>query len=330
MRVAKYLERSDSSSIEKIYMIYGTAVTFFIVFTLSMYHFYTGNITVGLVDLLISLVLIFVGIKLDQPKHIKHLNIILVSLFIISLIFAIFFKGVDTLYWVFPVISAIYFMVSKRTAFVLTIVCISITYAIAYPYITKSHLIDYYPALLLHSFIQFIWAGRTTCQQKKLYELATKDSLTKVNNRLSFNETIDGVIKRIRRSRAPVSLLMLDLDYFKEINDKFGHNIGDDALVSFAKLITNNIRKSDSLYRYGGDEFIVIADNTTADNASIFAEQLRIKASEELDLNKYNFTVSIGVTALSPDNDDVSSALKRVDDALYKAKEQGRNCVFQK
>lgn len=330
MKVVKYFVKGNSSNIENTHMMYGTTVTFFIIFILSLYHFYIGEVTVGLVDLLIALVLLFFRIKLDQPTHTKRLNIILITLFIISLSFAIFIKGADALYWVFPVISAIYFMVSKRVAFVLTLICISITFAIAFPFISKIHILDYYPALLLHSFIQFIWASRTTCQQKNLYNLATKDSLTKVNNRLSFDERIDNEIKRIRRSRVPVSLLMLDLDYFKEVNDKFGHNTGDDVLIIFTKLITDNIRKSDSLYRYGGDEFIIITDNTTVENAAQLAEQLRKKANKAFSLNKYHLTVSIGVTTLSADYDDISSALKRVDDALYEAKKRGRNCVFQK
>lgn len=329
MKAVKQLE-GNNHSIEHIYMVYGTAATFFLLFCLSMYHFYIGDFTVGAVNLLISLILLFVGIKFDQPKQIKHLNIILVVLFLVCLSFAILLKGSDALYWAFPAISATYFMASNRSAFVLTILCISLTYLLAYPYITTSHIIDYYPALFLHSFFQFCWASRTTRQQKKLYEIATRDALTKVNNRLSFNEKLDGVIKRNRRNRVPVSLLMLDLDHFKRINDKFGHDIGDSVLIVFAELITSSIRESDAIYRYGGDEFIVIADDTTIENASILAEQLRTKANKDLCLNKYQLSVSIGVTTLLPDFDEVTSVLKRVDNALYEAKKMGRNCVFQK
>ncbi len=160
----------------------------------------------------------------------------------------------------------------------------------------------------------------------RLKNLAMVDRLTKVLNRYAIDKEIDYYIAVAQRHDMPFSLLMLDIDYFKKINDTYGHYIGDVVLKSTSKLLSKNIRKIDKLGRWGGEEFIIILHATSQKRAAKKAQELRKLIENNLIDKKYKITASIGVTSYRQD-DTKSSLFARVDDALYRAKEEGRNCV---
>ena len=166
---------------------------------------------------------------------------------------------------------------------------------------------------------------------RETYELATTDSLTGVYNRRTFSELAEPQLSRSRRSKLPVSLLMLDLDHFKRINDTYGHLAGDDVLKAFSQLVRNLLRKEDLLARYGGEEFVVLLPGSPQEAAKVLAERIRDEtASKQLDANGHlvRATVSIGVSSEAGDTlPSLEAMLGRADEALYKAKNDGRNNV---
>ena len=166
--------------------------------------------------------------------------------------------------------------------------------------------------------------------QKKLVTMNHTDQLTGVYNRNYMESQLSKEIERCRRYNHPISLLMIDVDLFKTINDSYGHPCGDFALKSICERITLNIRKSDSLIRYGGDEFCIIMPETSEQNAYRVAEIIRRSICSQpftFANTKFNITVSIGVAAMDQDRDNVESVLKKADEALYQAKKSGRNSV---
>ena len=162
--------------------------------------------------------------------------------------------------------------------------------------------------------------------KKRLKNLAMVDTLTKVLNRYAIDKEIDYYISVAQRHSVPFSLIMLDIDYFKKINDTYGHYIGDVVLKNISKLLRKNIRKIDKLGRWGGEEFIIILHATTQRRAVQKAEELRKLIEKNIIDKKYKITASIGVTSYRQE-ERKNSLLTRVDDALYRAKEKGRNCV---
>ena len=120
--------------------------------------------------------------------------------------------------------------------------------------------------------------------------------------------------------------IILDLDHFKDINDTYGHSTGDQILIRIAELIRANIRLSDNLFRYGGEEFVILVDNANLDDAETLAENIRLRIEKSNLFAKRSITVSLGVAEL---NRDLCSGqwLKLADDALYEAKRSGRNKV---
>lgn len=162
--------------------------------------------------------------------------------------------------------------------------------------------------------------------KKEIERRSVLDPLTKIYNRIKIDESLETEIKRSRRTGADFSIVMADIDFFKKINDNFGHQAGDDVLVNFAKEIKSHIRKTDIFGRYGGEEFIIILPDTNKNGALKLAEKLR-KTIEEFKFSEnFKITSSFGVSSYQKDDDEMSIT-KRADDALYKAKENGRNQV---
>lgn len=170
--------------------------------------------------------------------------------------------------------------------------------------------------------------------QSKLEEQATTDYLTELYNRRYFTSRLEEEVSRIKRDKnTTTSLIMFDLDKFKQINDTLGHLLGDFVLKGFANILKNNLRKTDIAGRVGGEEFAMILPNTNLENAVILANRIREEVSNQttkIDGVNINYTVSIGLTALLYDDINSDSAFARADSALYAAKANGRNRVEQK
>jgi len=162
--------------------------------------------------------------------------------------------------------------------------------------------------------------------EKELVHLATIDPLTSIPNRRKFDDVLHYELNRDSRYHNKLSMIFCDLDYFKLINDKYGHKIGDDILKEFTRLVLRNIRRTDVFARWGGEEFVLLLPETNIATATHAAEKLRIETENHEFAYVGTMTASFGVTQFS-DGDNETSFINRADDALYKSKEKGRNRV---
>lgn len=158
-----------------------------------------------------------------------------------------------------------------------------------------------------------------------LKKLSETDTLTGIYNRKKLKENLEDAIKKSKRYDEIFSIVLLDIDYFKKVNDNHGHLMGDKVLVTVAKIISENIRDVDLLARWGGEEFVVLLYNQDINQAEFVANKLR-ETIEENNIEKLKITCSFGVSQYKNSDSD-ESLFKRVDDALYEAKETGRNKV---
>jgi diguanylate cyclase (GGDEF)-like protein len=157
-----------------------------------------------------------------------------------------------------------------------------------------------------------------------LEEVVNKDSLTGIFNRRYFSEFLHNEIIRSERYKRTFSLIMLDIDFFKSINDNYGHDVGDIILQELAGIVNKSIRKSDLFARVGGEEFAVVAVETSLDSAILLAEKIRLNVEQNVFSRDLKITISLGISQYS-DKDDTNTIFKRADNALYKAKGNGRN-----
>jgi diguanylate cyclase (GGDEF)-like protein/PAS domain S-box-containing protein len=174
-------------------------------------------------------------------------------------------------------------------------------------------------------------SGRRALEDE-LRRLATTDSLTGANNRRHFLEQASAELKRSRRYGAPLAVLMLDIDHFKQVNDSFGHDAGDEVLKKLVDSCLQTLRSSDLFGRFGGEEFVALLPETSEQAALQTCERL----SQELAGTRIRthrgtiqITASIGLTMLTGSDQDLDSLLKRADNALYEAKNAGRNLIVR-
>lgn len=167
----------------------------------------------------------------------------------------------------------------------------------------------------------------------ELRNLAIIDSLTGTFNRREFLRLMNDEVARTKRfPNVPATVLMLDIDHFKIINDTYGHPAGDATLAHFGAIIKENVRRVDSVGRIGGEEFGILLIGTDLESGVEFAERLRLAIAQGQvvhDGKLIQFTVSIGVTQIDPSDNDAVAAVSRADKALYAAKDRGRNCVVR-
>lgn len=161
---------------------------------------------------------------------------------------------------------------------------------------------------------------------ERLKHRAITDELTGLYNRTKFNESLLTEIKKTVRYKVPLSLIMIDIDHFKPVNDKHGHQAGDVVLQELAELITRNVREQDIVTRWGGEEFMILSPFNYVKNAAKLSEKLRVKIEWHRFHDVGTVTCSFGVTQFR-DGDTPDSFTRRVDKALYKAKKNGRNRV---
>jgi diguanylate cyclase (GGDEF)-like protein len=196
----------------------------------------------------------------------------------------------------------------------------------AQDYLVKGHISG---GLLQRSVRYAIERKRAAEELKQLNELlehqATTDPLTGILNRLKFNNTLNAEIQRSKRYANPLSLIMFDIDHFKNINDSCGHHVGDKVLCEIVGLVNKNIRVHDFFARWGGEEFMILATNTEQGNARLLAENLRILIGRHHIQGVGIVTCSFGVAQLIDDTADLLT--QRVDRALYQAKAHGRDRV---
>jgi len=182
----------------------------------------------------------------------------------------------------------------------------------------------------MFSYLSFFYLTMVTTANRKLRRMATTDSLTGLFNRRHMTYLAEKELSRFQRSGHPVAFLVLDIDHFKAINDRHGHETGDRVLVEVAGIIEAQLRTQDLIARWGGEEFLAVLPDTGLESAQASAERVRkallshdwlAKTGEPIDL-----TISAGVSEFRRD-DDLNSAISRADRALYRSKEGGRNRV---
>lgn len=165
--------------------------------------------------------------------------------------------------------------------------------------------------------------------QQRLFEQSNTDPLTgALNRRLLFNN-LEDAIERKKRSDTPATLMIFDLDHFKSINDRFGHEKGDEVLKLFTEIVQKRKRPMDQFYRLGGEEFLLFLPDTKESGAVVFAEEIRLNISEKIKLEDHKITVSIGVSELE-EEEMIENWIDRADKNLYIAKQKGRNRTISK
>jgi diguanylate cyclase (GGDEF)-like protein len=235
--------------------------------------------------------------------------------------------GVSEIYWAFPALMVAYFMLEARHATILASGFVGCFLAILWNELPTVDLVKICLTLFVTVLLANAFALTNRRQMEALRRIANVDPLTGAGNRRAQNLRLDAVVAIYDRNNSPACVLILDIDHFKKINDAYGHIVGDQLLVELCEWICRSTRATENLYRYGGEEFVLIAEQTSLETAVQLAQKLRTQIARKLFASGIRLTVSIGVAELQR-GESRQDWLGRADAALYRAKGRGRNQVI--
>ena len=296
----------------------------------TLYRFLMGDYIVAAVELSLVLGIVVIFYYVWKTHRVNVAAILLCILMLGVVTTVVHLKGPVIIYWLYPVMLGCFCILHARTAAMLCLISMLLLFPALYPKLGTLEVVIIYISLGLLSLFSYTFTIITYQHQVELSRLATKDGLTGAGNRRSLDEALELIRNKHQREPIIASLIMLDLDHFKSINDTFGHNVGDQVLIKVANLLRSIVRVSDQLYRYGGEEFVLITEGADLKEAAILAETIRSRVEKSQLFEKQRITVSLGVAELSQVTSE-HSWLKLADEALYKAKNEGRNryCVAE-
>jgi diguanylate cyclase (GGDEF)-like protein len=234
--------------------------------------------------------------------------------------------GLPGVMWMYPVILGNFMLLRWKGAVFASALGVLALLLIPGTLETYAHVLLFTITATLAGTLASIFAYRAETQRVQLESLASLDPLTGAFNRRTLQAELAIAIADAQRRRASCGLAMLDLDHFKRVNDRFGHEAGDQVLVEFTALVDRAIRTGDRLFRFGGEEFVLLMPGVDAATLEARCEDVRERVAGALDAGGSPVTVSIGAAALRP-GESAQAWLARADAAVYEAKRRGRNRV---
>ncbi len=235
-------------------------------------------------------------------------------------------QGIIGVLWCYPAVICFNFILPERKAWIANAVLLLAIVPIAWTVTETAIALRMSVTLFMVSVLSLIFVRVITAQQEKLREDAATDPLTGVLNRKLLSIFVENAIQHRARTGEPVTVASFDLDHFKRVNDTKGHDAGDRVLRNFADLLRRRCRRTDKIFRVGGEEFLVLLPGTDAENALRVAEALRSAVEANPLSPDHEVTVSVGVATLQS-GEGMDTWLKRSDESLYRAKASGRNRV---
>lgn len=309
-----------------------TLMGFFAVLGISPYAVYRlaeGNYVVGAADVtIVTSTMLAVFYAWRTGDTVKP-GIVVCIVFSAAATLIAIKLGVNGLFWIYPLTLFNFFMVSPGKALTATFMMLGtlVFYELGISdTVFESHyqMTSFLVTSLLASLLAFIFASRTRNQRDQLQALTVQDPLTGAGNRRAMNEALHQAGSSQRRQGDSYAVLLMDLDHFKQVNDNYGHQAGDEVLIDFVELIRRYSRKDDRLFRFGGEEFLLLLPNTDQPSLQAVASNLQEQINQHLHGPGGSVSMSSGGATLRR-GEHWESLLERADQRLYQAKSAGRN-----
>lgn len=304
-------------------------VVIILILPLVISNFIDGRILLGAAVLCMVLVLALNSYNINAGKSPAVSMAVFVLIFMLTIGYSFFQRGIYAVLWVYPSIIFISFAVSHRMAQIYTAILFIYFSSLIFYLFDIEFAVRAVLALIITIIFTHLFLNVINQLREKLLEQTLSDPLTGALNRRDMNSRLEEALERKRRTQTPATLLILDIDHFKSINDKFGHPTGDHVLKEIVTLIKTRLRKLDRLFRIGGEEFLLFLPDTPETGALTLAEDLRLVISKANLIENEQITVSIGLSELKQE-ETLEEWIQQGDIALYKAKESGRNLVLSR
>lgn len=318
-------------SIEEIIIFSSAIIMAFSIIPFAIYRYFNGQYIAALFEIISVVIMCAIGAYVWKTRNTRAMSIVTSIFMLAGLVTFNYILGTSILFWIYPIIMTVYFINSvKVSAAIVTPATIALLPILIQEKSTVE-VLSIVVTLIICQLFGYLLSRKIRQQYKIMEELANQDGLTGALNRRAFDERIQFLhnfsFRHKTETEAKASLILFDIDGFKAINDEFGHQEGDRILINLTHLFKNKIRGIDQLYRFGGEEFIVIANGANALNASELAEKMRLILESTKISDLTQVTASFGVAELDK-NEKPNKWIERADKAMYRAKRAGKNRVF--
>lgn len=307
-------------------MILGWATVPFLL-PVSLYNLFLGRNEIGILTLAVVTVISINALAIHRERPHPVPLWFFYALLLLTLIYGLYSVGTSAAFWAFPVVFLLMFIIPRQQATFYLAIAVAMLVPASFRFLETDVAVRFSITLSMVSYFGYLLVGVLIDMQSELEDLAISDPLTSAYNRRYMLECIHEAMEEMKRDFGPASLVQLDIDNFKEVNDSLGHEAGDKVLVNLVNLLHEHRRKLDNVFRIGGEEFIVLLRNTDAAGAIRYAERLRRHIESTSLLPDQTITVSLGVAEYQKGEAE-DDWFKRADNNLYEAKRNGRNMVY--
>lgn len=293
----------------------------------AVYRLLIGDFLVAIVEFVFLLLVLLCVFWAWNSRDVTLPGTVLAGLVTLAGVGIISLLGDEAIYWAYVALIVNLVLGTRQVGLILNLLLITGLSIQAHIFPSPVHLVAFIATALLVSIYAFIFASLAERYQITLRAQAERDPLTGVGNRRMFEARLPVAIHEARNRTLPYSIAILDIDHFKQINDRFGHAAGDRVLQGLAGILEQTTRGQDQLFRIGGEEFALLMPETDLGGALILTDKIRQRVADQLASPGGKVTVSIGVAQFYPAEERREQWLERADRALYEAKRAGRDRV---
>lgn len=322
----RYIVRSEQNnrSVETYLPLILSAAGALGVLPFALQRYMQQEWTAAIIDTIIVTGFVGLGTYVYRTRRVRAASLAIAFLCMSGVISTVYVNGPVQIYWIFPALMAVFYLIQPREAALAAVITVAALLPAVLPASDSHETGTIFITIVVTSAFAFAFSLITSRQREQLLVLATKDPLTGAGNRRALDAKLSDVVNAHRRSGTAASLVLIDLDHFKMVNDVHGHAVGDEILKRVTSIIDLRIRVTDSLYRIGGEEFVVVLEGADLSRAAHLAEQLRTLVYANELVPDHAVTISLGVAELKK-GENGNDWLHRADEALYRAKDAGRN-----
>jgi diguanylate cyclase (GGDEF)-like protein len=303
----------------------GTAIG---ILPFTIYRALESDWYVAILDLLVVIGMSGIFFYVYKTDNVKNASLALILVALIANVVSFYLKGISQIYWIYPAMLSAYYIMSPKKGMIVNFVMLSLYLPKLFQMLEVVNIATIVITIIITNVIAYVFASGLKQQEVTLKKLASEDYLTSTGNRRSLNIELLKVYKSLQNHDRTAAIVLLDLDHFKKVNDTHGHLKGDEVLVRLSELLKCFYKTNESVFRYGGEEFLVVCPGKPIVEVVKMAEEFRKIVKRNIIIDSVEQTISLGVAEYVKE-ENIDDWVHRVDLALYQAKNEGRDRVVQ-
>jgi len=321
------IEFKNRSAQSKMLLVISIS-TAFVIIPFAIFRFINNDWYVAILDIVVAIGMLALYFYVYFTDDVKNASLVLILLALIANVTSFYIKGISQINWIYPAMLCAYYVMSPMKGMIVNFIMLSFYIPKLISLLEVVDIATVLFTVLVTNIIAYVFASGLRSQEIELKKLASEDYLTRTENRRALNDKMKSIYKTLKNHDKVASIILLDLDHFKKVNDKYGHIKGDEVLVRIADLLFCYFTKNSFIYRYGGEEFLILCLDKTKEEANLMADEFRKNVKNSLINDEVDLTISLGVAEYIKE-ESVDDWIHRVDLALYQAKNEGRDRVVQ-